>query len=419
MDTKDPKQITIHDTFSQLFPIRPELLELITADMQERWYDFSQPIILATWSGQNEPVCIDGHTRLKAAVQAGLDQVPVFTHEFETEDEAIEHCIYLQRRRRNMTDAEILACIKVLDRRTKAGRPKKELAQDCANLSEGSSSDNGTEGDRTSPRKPQGKSAHELADLLGTSTRKIEQGRTVIDHGDTETLTAVDQGKMSINKGYNNTQTRRRQEKGGKKKDTSCKAKVTVPESNPDTPGADVTGEQPMEPDATPEAASVPTDQRAHEPISLSEVRHLFCIEHEALRWAEDNKIPRAKDAKGNPMTNDAGEPMFHPLCTEIADIAGYVSYMLETYHDFDIQQETDIDEREVQVAFAVDLLSSFYGYLADEHACGSELWASIQEKRNILRRLNTDVLVRLEEGDYYHEDIDPEDCECGESELE
>ncbi len=57
-------------------------------------------MILATWEGQKEPVCIDGHTRLQAAKNLGIEEVPVFVHEFDTEEEAVEKAIKLQRNRR-------------------------------------------------------------------------------------------------------------------------------------------------------------------------------------------------------------------------------------------------------------------------------------------------------------------------------
>jgi hypothetical protein len=68
MNRMNAKEIKTHETFTNLFPIKPELQEKIENDMREGTYDFSQPIILASWDGQKEPVCIDGHTRLQAAI---------------------------------------------------------------------------------------------------------------------------------------------------------------------------------------------------------------------------------------------------------------------------------------------------------------------------------------------------------------
>ncbi len=83
MKTRRPNEIKTHPTFESLFPINPALLEKIEQDMRQGTYDLSQPIILATWEGQTEPVCIDGHTRLQAAINVEIEHVPVWIHEFD------------------------------------------------------------------------------------------------------------------------------------------------------------------------------------------------------------------------------------------------------------------------------------------------------------------------------------------------
>jgi hypothetical protein len=196
--TKNPKEIGRHKTFMNLFPMNEELLKKIEEDMKENQYDDSQPIILATWEGQEEPVCIDGHTRLQAAINAGIDHVPVFSHELDTEDEALEKAILLQARRRSMTDAEIFSCMEALDRRMPRGgdrrsKDAKSKPKSCGNESSRSLS------------------AKEVAEKLGISTRKLEQARTVMDHGDEETIEAVKNGTLSINKGYGDTQRKRKE----------------------------------------------------------------------------------------------------------------------------------------------------------------------------------------------------------------
>ena len=210
MDFMNPKDINTHETFSKLFPMNEELLGKIEEDMRENGYDISQPIILATWSGQEQPVCIDGHTRLEAAVSAEIDSVPVFTHELDTEDEAVEKAIRLQSKRRNMSDGDIMACISVLDERRKAGRPKKELAQHCANYPEANPEDDSAEPDESAPEQPKGKSSETTGELLNISARKVEQARTVLNQGDPETLEAVKLGEISINKAYKETQKKRK-----------------------------------------------------------------------------------------------------------------------------------------------------------------------------------------------------------------
>jgi hypothetical protein len=138
LHTMNPKKIRIHPTFQDLFPIRSELLDKIEIDMLTGDYDESQPIILATWDDQREPVCIDGHTRIKAAINAGIEELPIFIHEFDSEQKAIEKAIKLQQNRRNLSDADILNCVVWLDSKRRRGGDRrsdeaKSKASDDAN----------------------------------------------------------------------------------------------------------------------------------------------------------------------------------------------------------------------------------------------------------------------------------------------
>jgi hypothetical protein len=205
MDTRKVSEISTHGTFEQLFPIRDELLEKIEQDMREGSYDLSQPVILATWNGQKEPVCIDGHTRLKAANNAGIEELPVFFHEYGTEQEALEKAIKLQQNRRNMTDADIIVYVAALDsRRLRGGDRRSEQAK-----SKPSSDGNGNS---------RSASAKETADKLGISPRKVEKARAVLGKGDPDTVAAVRNGEISINKANQKVQ-----EKSGRRPDKAPK----------------------------------------------------------------------------------------------------------------------------------------------------------------------------------------------------
>lgn len=205
MDTRKVSEIRTHAAFEQLFPIRAELLEKIEQDMREGKYDLSQPVILAKWNGQKEPVCIDGHTRLKAAINVGIEELPVWTHEFDSEQEAIEKAIKLQQNRRNMSDADIMVCVALLDsKRPRGGDRRSEQAK-----SKPSSDGNGNS---------RSASAKETAEKVGTGTRKVEKARTVLGKGDPDTVAAVKNGKMSLNKAYQIVQ-----KKAGNKSDEKIK----------------------------------------------------------------------------------------------------------------------------------------------------------------------------------------------------
>jgi len=201
MDTRSPKEIDTHESFKALFPINPELQEKIENDMREGTYDLSQPVILATWEGEKEPVCIDGHTLLRAAINVGIEEVPIWIHEFDSEQEAIGHAIKLQQNLRNMTDADILVCVALLDsKRPRGGDRRSEQAKSKPSI-------DGNENSRSA-------SAKKTAEKVGTGTRKVEKARTVLGKGDPETVAAVKSGKMSINKACQEVQ-----KKAGKKSD--------------------------------------------------------------------------------------------------------------------------------------------------------------------------------------------------------
>ncbi len=197
MDKMNPKEITTHNTFVNLFPIKNEVPAKIEEHIKGNQYLTSHPLTLATWEGQKEPVCIDGHTRLQAAINVGLDQVPVFTHELDTEGEALQLAIHLQQNRRNMTDAEIVTCIQIVDsRKQRGGDRRSEEAKSRPQHF-------GNESSRSS-------SAKKTAELVGVSARKVEQVRTITDHGGEEIVESVKNGDMSINKACQETRKKRR-----------------------------------------------------------------------------------------------------------------------------------------------------------------------------------------------------------------
>ncbi len=198
MNMMNTEEVKTHETFRALFPIRPELLTIIEEDMKTWEYDESQPIVLATWEGQSERVCIDGHTRLQAAKNAGIMEVPVYEQEYSCEEAAIEHAIKIQCHRRNLTDAELFRYMEILDERYVPHRNENGKFAGA-------------------PNGAAGKSSEATAKLLGTSSRKAERMRAIMDHGDSETVDAVKNGEMSVNKGYEETQKKRKAAKAAEK----------------------------------------------------------------------------------------------------------------------------------------------------------------------------------------------------------
>ncbi|MBW1954023.1 MAG: DUF5131 family protein [Deltaproteobacteria bacterium] len=187
----------VRPPFSELFPTPPVVLEAVKEAMAAWGYDRSQPIIV--WDeGQ---AVIDGHTRIRAAQEVGVEEVPVHYKSFATEDEALTYAIHLQKNRRNLTDAEILRCIEALDRKRKPQRNKKgQFAMP---------SNEGTETGKSA-------SAKETAKVVGVSRAKVERARTVLEKAPQEIKEAVKAGEMSINRAYQVTQEKRKLEAAGK-----------------------------------------------------------------------------------------------------------------------------------------------------------------------------------------------------------
>ncbi|AFM26084.1 hypothetical protein [Desulfomonile tiedjei] len=199
MATKKIEDIKTHPLFEGLFTINDDLLARIEQNMREENYDDSQPIILATWEGQEEPVCIDGHTRLKAATNAEIEKVSVYSYQFETEEDAFEYALRLQGNRRNLTDGDLIHCIERLHERKPRGGDRKNVG-----VAESAPQSCGSRDGRSAGAK-------RTADLLNISSRKVEQALTVINKGLPEIREAVLRNEISINKAYQKTQNQRKQ----------------------------------------------------------------------------------------------------------------------------------------------------------------------------------------------------------------
>lgn len=171
--------------FKDLFVIKPAVLAAMTEDMKKHGFDMVHPIVV--WGGHNG-VVVDGHTRLQAAKDAGVLNVPIVLKDFATEEDALQYAISSQRNRRNLTDAELINCLSQLDKIKVAGR--KKLAS--------------TEADS------KGKSAEKTAELLGISRAKVERLRAVNAHGTDEIKQAVAKGEISARKAYEETMAARR-----------------------------------------------------------------------------------------------------------------------------------------------------------------------------------------------------------------
>ena len=169
------------EPFKSLFPIRDIVLSEIVDDMTLNGFDSGHPIIV--WN----MTVVDGHTRLKAAIAAGLETVPVICRQFENEDEALDYAICSQRNRRNLTDGELLQCLGKLDWKKPRGGCHLNVRQDHI-----------------------GKSSQAVAETLGISCKKVEKLRTINSFASEETKELLRQGRFSIHRVYEETMRTRR-----------------------------------------------------------------------------------------------------------------------------------------------------------------------------------------------------------------
>jgi len=158
-------EIIIDPETSSIYTINEKLVEKITQSIIKDGYDESQPVVLQ----KSTNIIVDGHTRLQAVKNAGLEKIPVVYKEFANRDELLIYAYERQSKRRNLSSAEIMAAAKTLLNRKKAG--------------------NG-----------EGRAADALAERLGIKKSSMYQAVKVLKEGTPEQIEAVKSGKMSRKK---------------------------------------------------------------------------------------------------------------------------------------------------------------------------------------------------------------------------
>lgn len=167
--------LTKAEPFASLFSIKTEVFEAIKADMAVNGFDPSKPVNV--WrKADGTRVLIDGYTRVRAAKELGLLRVTAYEKTFATEAEALAYAIHTQRDRRNLSDAELLKLIELVD------RPQEGFRAPIASI----------EAIDGQPRK----TAEVTADTIGTSRAKVERARAVLS--DPEEAAAVRRGEKTI-----------------------------------------------------------------------------------------------------------------------------------------------------------------------------------------------------------------------------
>jgi len=182
--------IRVHP-FNDLFPIDPKIKAAIKEHIETFSYDDGKPVDV--W--QEKMIVLDGNTRIEAATEAGMVELPVHYHSFRNEGEALEYAIHNQRDRRNFTDADIYRCVKAVDEvKQRGGDRKSQTYQESKASSEA-----------IEKSKKEEKSASKTAKTTGVSRVKVEKVRTIDKIADPETRKEVEEGKKTINKAYQET----------------------------------------------------------------------------------------------------------------------------------------------------------------------------------------------------------------------
>jgi len=184
--------LKILPALEDLLPIDGHVLKNIMDDMKEQGFDPAFPVVV--WKERN--VIVDGHTRLQAAEELEIKEVPVVKKSFKDEDEAQLYALHAQCHRRNLTDGEIRRLVELYDKIMKKRQGQRT--------------------DLASNEAKSGKSSEEIAEKMGISSSKVEKSRTITAHADDETKKQLDEGKISMHKAYTETK-----EKEGKKKKES------------------------------------------------------------------------------------------------------------------------------------------------------------------------------------------------------
>lgn len=168
-------QLTKAEPFSSLFSIKAEVFEAIKADMAVNGFDPSKPVNV--WrKSDGTRILIDGFTRVRAAEELGLLRVTAYEKTFASEAEALAYAIHTQKDRRNLSDAELLRLVELVD------RPQEGFRAPLASI----------EANDGQPRK----TAKVTADTIGTSRAKVERARAVLS--DPEEAAAVRRGEKTI-----------------------------------------------------------------------------------------------------------------------------------------------------------------------------------------------------------------------------
>ncbi len=180
-----PSDIKTAEPFSNLLPVNPKTRAAIAENMRRDGYDPASPVPF--W--EERGVAVDAHTRILAACDAGLERIPVVPKSFASEDEAVRYAVHAQVARRNLSDAEIVRLVAELDKRRQRGGARQAGAKTSSGAID--------------------RSSKQTAELLHTSSSKVEKARAVNDSGDAALQARVASGEVSLNQAAKTVRARK------------------------------------------------------------------------------------------------------------------------------------------------------------------------------------------------------------------
>lgn len=173
--------------FNELFPPDPLVLSALKETMEKSGFNSGFPVHV--WDAEEGYVVIDGHTRIKAAIEAGIDDVPIHVLSFPGENAALLYACKIQRDRRNMSREEVkrhlIMIVQELDNRRKRGGDRK--SEEAKSIVPDGTIDQD--------------SAQEVAESVGTSIRQVKRARAIVDTGDDDLIESVKNGDITLNQG--------------------------------------------------------------------------------------------------------------------------------------------------------------------------------------------------------------------------
>jgi len=177
--------VKIESPFKDLFHIYEDVYKEVLEDIKENGYDQNEPLLI--W--KEEGILIDGHTRLEAAKEAGLKDIPVNLLSFKGGDEAVRYGIKRNSHRRHVKIGDKFRCFRLLDKLDQQGRPKKN------NLILNYFPDE----DRSKEYKT---SAERTANLIGVGVTNVNKMRTILFYCEQKDIEKIEAEEISINEAW-------------------------------------------------------------------------------------------------------------------------------------------------------------------------------------------------------------------------